>query len=201
MHHIYTFPGFPVAISKCWILFFKKRNVSYVSDESCWRSEDFLPPPLPPCLFVVQYPFGEDAVNFLLKPLEKSLKNSMHTYCGRSSHLFTKKLQESIRNLQDDNRNARWCNPKHIDSIVKGLQVILIVQSTFKGGWNEALRSLLHVIKKSQTVKGKFWSQTFVLDTAPHYRPCFHFSFNHQLMVKLNKCTGAGGCNCFYEQH
>ncbi|MCJ8736068.1 hypothetical protein PDJAM_G00254610 [Pangasius djambal] len=56
---------------------------------------------------IQKYPFGEDAINFLLRPLEEKLKNTMHTYCGRSGHLFTKKLQESIRNLQNDNHNAR----------------------------------------------------------------------------------------------
>ncbi|XP_053497210.1 glucoside xylosyltransferase 1 isoform X1 [Ictalurus furcatus] len=56
---------------------------------------------------IQKYPFGEDAVSFLLKPLEEKLKTTMHTYCGRSSHLFTKKLQESIRKLQNDNHNTR----------------------------------------------------------------------------------------------
>ncbi|KAM9496359.1 glucoside xylosyltransferase 1 isoform 2-T2 [Clarias gariepinus] len=56
---------------------------------------------------IEKYPFGEDIFNFLLKPLEEKLKNTKHTYCGRSSHLFIKKLQESIRNLQNDNHNAR----------------------------------------------------------------------------------------------
>ncbi|XP_066526044.1 glucoside xylosyltransferase 1 isoform X2 [Hoplias malabaricus] len=54
-----------------------------------------------------KYPFGDDPVRTLLQPLEEKLKSTTHTYCGRSSHIFTKKLRESVKFLQKDNRNAR----------------------------------------------------------------------------------------------
>uniref|UniRef100_A0A8B9KF63 Glucoside xylosyltransferase 1 n=1 Tax=Astyanax mexicanus TaxID=7994 RepID=A0A8B9KF63_ASTMX len=53
-----------------------------------------------------KYPFGEDPVNYFLQPLEEKLKTTTHTYCGRSSHIFTKKLRESIAYLKKDNRNT-----------------------------------------------------------------------------------------------
>ncbi|KAL7867803.1 hypothetical protein SRHO_G00091870 [Serrasalmus rhombeus] len=56
---------------------------------------------------IQKYPFGEDPVSSLLRPLEEKLKTTMHTYCGRSSHIFTKKLRESITYIQKDNLNAR----------------------------------------------------------------------------------------------
>ncbi|XP_026856822.1 glucoside xylosyltransferase 1 isoform X2 [Electrophorus electricus] len=56
---------------------------------------------------IQKYPFGGDPVSLLLQPLEETLKNTMHTYCGRSSHLLTKKLQESVRNMEKDNHRAR----------------------------------------------------------------------------------------------
>ncbi|XP_026996657.1 glucoside xylosyltransferase 1 isoform X3 [Tachysurus fulvidraco] len=56
---------------------------------------------------VRKFPFGEDANKFLLKPLEEKLKQTLHTYCGRSGHLFTKRLQQSVRNLQKENHDTR----------------------------------------------------------------------------------------------
>uniref|UniRef100_A0A3Q2CAB8 Glucoside xylosyltransferase 1 n=1 Tax=Cyprinodon variegatus TaxID=28743 RepID=A0A3Q2CAB8_CYPVA len=35
----------------------------------------------------------------LLQPLEAALQTTTHTYCGRSSHLFTKRLKESIKSV------------------------------------------------------------------------------------------------------
>ncbi|XP_038164875.1 glucoside xylosyltransferase 1-like isoform X1 [Cyprinodon tularosa] len=46
---------------------------------------------------VKQYPFGENLAVSLLQPLEAALQTTTHTYCGRSSHLFTKRLKESIK--------------------------------------------------------------------------------------------------------
>uniref|UniRef100_A0A3Q3EQS1 Glucoside xylosyltransferase 1 n=1 Tax=Labrus bergylta TaxID=56723 RepID=A0A3Q3EQS1_9LABR len=40
--------------------------------------------------------------NHLLEPLEASLKSTRNTYCGRASHLFTKKLKQSIMSVQQD---------------------------------------------------------------------------------------------------
>lgn len=38
----------------------------------------------------------------LLWPLEASLQTTTHTYCGRASHLFTKRLKQSIMSVQQD---------------------------------------------------------------------------------------------------
>ncbi|XP_032405123.1 glucoside xylosyltransferase 1 isoform X2 [Xiphophorus hellerii] len=46
---------------------------------------------------IKQYSFGEDMESSLLQPLEAALQATTHSYCGRSSHLFTKRLRESIR--------------------------------------------------------------------------------------------------------
>ncbi|PWA28469.1 hypothetical protein CCH79_00016329 [Gambusia affinis] len=46
---------------------------------------------------IKQYSFGEDMESSLLQPLEAALQATAHSYCGRSSHLFTKRLRESIR--------------------------------------------------------------------------------------------------------
>ncbi|XP_068169436.1 glucoside xylosyltransferase 1-like isoform X2 [Antennarius striatus] len=54
---------------------------------------------------IEKYPFGEDMETSLLKPLETLLQNITHTYCGRVSHVFTKKLKQSIASVQ---RDATW---------------------------------------------------------------------------------------------
>ncbi|KAJ0029440.1 hypothetical protein NQD34_004437 [Periophthalmus magnuspinnatus] len=51
---------------------------------------------------IQKYQFGEDLDKFLLDPLEGSLSSTTHTYCGRSSHLFTKRLKQSILSLQQE---------------------------------------------------------------------------------------------------
>ncbi|KAM4618575.1 glucoside xylosyltransferase 1 [Polymixia lowei] len=48
-----------------------------------------------------KYPFGENMVSSLLLPLERMLQATIHTYCGRASHLLTKRLQQSIQSVQD----------------------------------------------------------------------------------------------------
>ncbi|MED6274770.1 Glucoside xylosyltransferase 1 [Characodon lateralis] len=48
---------------------------------------------------VKQYSFGENMETSLLQPLEAELQTTTQTYCGRSSHLFTKRLKESIRSV------------------------------------------------------------------------------------------------------
>ncbi|KAA0724715.1 Glucoside xylosyltransferase 1 [Triplophysa tibetana] len=51
---------------------------------------------------IQKYPFGEDAVHGLLRPLEEKLRDATHTYCGRVWHIFTKRLEESVKELQTD---------------------------------------------------------------------------------------------------
>ncbi|XP_040894599.1 glucoside xylosyltransferase 1-like isoform X2 [Toxotes jaculatrix] len=51
---------------------------------------------------IQKYPFGENMEASLLQPLEASLQNTTHTYCGRTSHLFTKRLKQSIMSVQQD---------------------------------------------------------------------------------------------------
>lgn len=45
---------------------------------------------------IQKYQFGDNMVTNLLQPLEEALKTTTHTYCGKHSHLFTKKLREFI---------------------------------------------------------------------------------------------------------
>ncbi|XP_024137709.1 glucoside xylosyltransferase 1 isoform X2 [Oryzias melastigma] len=49
---------------------------------------------------IQKYQFGENLETSLLKPLEAALQSAAHTYCGRASPLFTKRLKESIRSVQ-----------------------------------------------------------------------------------------------------
>ncbi|XP_071393984.1 glucoside xylosyltransferase 1-like [Centroberyx affinis] len=56
---------------------------------------------------IQKYPFGESMVNSLLLPLEATLQATTHTYCGRASHLFTKRLQQSIKSVQQDAAQRR----------------------------------------------------------------------------------------------
>lgn len=49
-----------------------------------------------------QHPFGESMETSLLFPLEASLQTTTNSYCGRASHLFTKKLKQSIASVQQD---------------------------------------------------------------------------------------------------
>ncbi|XP_007546741.1 glucoside xylosyltransferase 1 isoform X1 [Poecilia formosa] len=51
---------------------------------------------------IKQYSFGEDMESSLLQPLEAALQATTHSYCGLSSHLFTKRLRESVRLLQPE---------------------------------------------------------------------------------------------------
>ncbi|KAK7892148.1 hypothetical protein WMY93_024111 [Mugilogobius chulae] len=51
---------------------------------------------------IQKYQFGEDFDKSLLDPLEASLRSTTHTYCGRCSHLFIKRLRQSIRLTQQD---------------------------------------------------------------------------------------------------
>ncbi|XP_056137992.1 glucoside xylosyltransferase 1-like [Lampris incognitus] len=48
---------------------------------------------------IQKYPFGEDIVTSMLLPLEAALQDTTHTYCGRSSHLFTRRLQQSVQSV------------------------------------------------------------------------------------------------------
>ncbi|XP_073798549.1 glucoside xylosyltransferase 1 isoform X4 [Danio rerio] len=50
---------------------------------------------------IQQYAFEDDLLHGLLDPLEEKLKSSEHTYCGRVRHIFTKRLRETIRDLQE----------------------------------------------------------------------------------------------------
>lgn len=58
--------------------------------------------------FSSQYPFGENMETSLLRPLEASLQTTTNTYCGRASHLFTKKLKQSIMSVQQEATQRRW---------------------------------------------------------------------------------------------
>ncbi|XP_038561511.1 glucoside xylosyltransferase 1-like isoform X2 [Micropterus salmoides] len=49
---------------------------------------------------IQKYKFGDNMETSLLRPLEESLQITTNTYCGRASHLFTKKLKQSIISLQ-----------------------------------------------------------------------------------------------------
>lgn len=51
---------------------------------------------------IQQFPFEEDPVRGLLIPLEEKLKSAEHTYCGRARHAFTKRLRQSVRELQTE---------------------------------------------------------------------------------------------------
>lgn len=51
---------------------------------------------------VQKFPFGEDLETALLKPLEAALRTTTHTYCGRASHLFTRRLAQSVRAARKD---------------------------------------------------------------------------------------------------
>ncbi|XP_047452546.1 glucoside xylosyltransferase 1-like isoform X2 [Mugil cephalus] len=51
---------------------------------------------------IQKYQFGENMEASLLLPLEASLRTTTHTYCGRASHLFTKRLKRSIMSVQRD---------------------------------------------------------------------------------------------------
>lgn len=57
---------------------------------------------------IQKYPFGENMEVSLLQPLEAWLQTTTHTYCGRASHLFTKKLKQSIKSIQQDVTQKRW---------------------------------------------------------------------------------------------
>ncbi|XP_016888576.1 glucoside xylosyltransferase 1-like isoform X1 [Cynoglossus semilaevis] len=49
---------------------------------------------------IQKYNFGEDLETALLDSLEASLQTTTDTYCGRSSHLFTKRLKQSAISVQ-----------------------------------------------------------------------------------------------------
>ncbi|RXN19404.1 glucoside xylosyltransferase 1-like isoform X1 [Labeo rohita] len=56
---------------------------------------------------IQQFPFDEDPVRGLLLPLEEKLRSTDHTYCGRSRHAFTKRLRQTVRDLQEDHHSSR----------------------------------------------------------------------------------------------
>ncbi|CAL8291137.1 unnamed protein product [Boreogadus saida] len=56
---------------------------------------------------IQKYPFGESMVRALLLPLEAALQTTKHTYCGRASHLFTQRLQRSVRHSPQSHRQQR----------------------------------------------------------------------------------------------
>lgn len=62
-------------------------------DSSNQKSNSFI-------FFPSQYNFGEDLETALLDSLEASLQTTTDTYCGRSSHLFTKRLKQSAVSVQ-----------------------------------------------------------------------------------------------------
>ncbi|XP_041853829.1 glucoside xylosyltransferase 1-like isoform X2 [Melanotaenia boesemani] len=56
---------------------------------------------------IQKYPFGENMEVSLLQPLEAWLQTTTHTYCGRASHLFTKRLKQIIKSIQQDATRKR----------------------------------------------------------------------------------------------
>ncbi|XP_052330657.1 glucoside xylosyltransferase 1-like isoform X1 [Oncorhynchus keta] len=56
---------------------------------------------------IQKYTFGDNLVQFLLLPLEAKLQETKHTYCGRASHMFTKRLKRSISILQQETIEGR----------------------------------------------------------------------------------------------
>ncbi|KAM9503774.1 glucoside xylosyltransferase 1-like isoform 1-T1 [Salvelinus alpinus] len=56
---------------------------------------------------IQKYTFGDNLVQFLLLPLEANLQETKHTYCGRASHMFTKRLKQSIGVLQQETIEGR----------------------------------------------------------------------------------------------
>ncbi|XP_057693610.1 glucoside xylosyltransferase 1-like isoform X2 [Corythoichthys intestinalis] len=56
---------------------------------------------------IQQYPFGENMETSLLQPLEVSLQATTHSYCGRVSHLLTKRLKQSIASVQQEITRGR----------------------------------------------------------------------------------------------
>lgn len=56
---------------------------------------------------IQKYRWGEDFETSLLEPLEETLRSTTHTYCGRSSHLFTHRLRQSILSVQQDVPHGR----------------------------------------------------------------------------------------------
>ncbi|XP_062317456.1 glucoside xylosyltransferase 1-like isoform X1 [Osmerus eperlanus] len=51
---------------------------------------------------IQKYTFGENMADSLLLPLEVKLQTTTHTYCGRASHLFTRRLKQTIGSVQQD---------------------------------------------------------------------------------------------------
>ncbi|XP_041692916.1 glucoside xylosyltransferase 1 isoform X2 [Coregonus clupeaformis] len=56
---------------------------------------------------IQKYPFGDNLIQSLLLPLEARLQETKHTYCGRASHMFTKRLKRSISTLQREPTRGR----------------------------------------------------------------------------------------------
>nr|XP_029490772.1 glucoside xylosyltransferase 1-like isoform X1 [Oncorhynchus nerka] len=56
---------------------------------------------------IQKYTFGDNVVQSLLLPLEAKLQETKHTYCGRASHMFTKRFKRSISILQQETIEGR----------------------------------------------------------------------------------------------
>lgn len=56
---------------------------------------------------IQKYRWGEDFEESLLEPLEETLRSTTHTYCGRSSRLFTHRLRQSILSVQQEVPHGR----------------------------------------------------------------------------------------------
>ncbi|XP_067235603.1 glucoside xylosyltransferase 1 isoform X3 [Chanodichthys erythropterus] len=56
---------------------------------------------------IQQFPFEEDPVGGLLVPLEEKLESAEHTYCGRVRHVFTKRLRQTVTDLQRETDKTR----------------------------------------------------------------------------------------------
>lgn len=51
---------------------------------------------------IQKYQFGENLEKSLLEPLQASMKSTTNTYCGKSRHIFTKRLKQSIISVQQE---------------------------------------------------------------------------------------------------
>ncbi|KAK6319834.1 hypothetical protein J4Q44_G00089410 [Coregonus suidteri] len=56
---------------------------------------------------IQKYTLGDNLVQSLLLPLEVNLQETKHTYCGRASQMFTKRLKQSISILQQETIEGR----------------------------------------------------------------------------------------------
>lgn len=104
----------------------------------------------------LQFQFSEDMEMSLLQPLEASLQSTTSTYCGRASHLFTKKLKQSILSAQRD-AAQRWRaeNPGDDDSAQVTRELSSSAHEGGTCGAGEALGYFFFLFKSLSDLDGK----------------------------------------------